>query len=300
MIHEYFIEPKLIYKWALCPRDSRFFLDEIGVGHPRLLSSFPCSKATKLRSFLLRGIPIDMPEVARIRIDELVNALTNEVITRTVTENLPGDWCEAAKKESGITAPSVIISSEGNYHIDFWITEEDAYKRDSHFNHPRQLTPERTLEAFTNTVKNLLRYSNKIVLVDRYLGKTLGMNTVRAFIKEALSEKINQTEVEIQLLFDSSKYAATHIKKQLASLEADFSFKLSVLGICEKLEGEKLHNRYLLTELGGVSFGVGTDASKDYHTDDLFLLDKEIYTKRWNQYLNAAAFDIKQQLIKNI
>jgi hypothetical protein len=48
--------------------------------------------------------------------------------------------------------------------------------------------------------------------------------------------------------------------------------------------GEKLHNRYILTDLGGVSFGVGLDEGKAGETDDLLLLPRTQYERRWSQY----------------
>jgi hypothetical protein len=304
MIHEYFIDPELFLKWASSSRDYKFILDKFGIGSPRLLSSFPHSKANKLRKELLNIPQKDLPDAAKGNMDELIYTLTDQVIRRKVPENLSDDWYKDAKKESSILAPSVIISDEKIGDINLWITGDKALEMDSLFDHPEQLTPERTQEAFTKAVKNLLRYSNKIVLADPYLGTRSAMDTLGKLIKLALSEKINQANVEIQIIYrdDKSSSSPDFIKKTLESLEAEFPFKLSVFVIEEKIEGEKFHNRYLLTELGGISFGAGTqlDAGKDYHTDDLFLLKKETYAKRWNQYFNAAAFDIKDQLIENI
>ena len=59
--------------------------------------------------------------------------------------------------------------------------------------------------------------------------------------------------------------------------------------------GEKLHNRYLLTNLGGVSFGIGTDAGVASQHDDLSLLSREQYVSRWNQYVNGSGFTLVDQ-----
>jgi hypothetical protein len=49
-------------------------------------------------------------------------------------------------------------------------------------------------------------------------------------------------------------------------------------------DGEKLHNRYLLTNLGGVSVGIGLDEGPGTQFDDLNVLTREQYEKRWKQY----------------
>jgi hypothetical protein len=51
--------------------------------------------------------------------------------------------------------------------------------------------------------------------------------------------------------------------------------------------GEKLHNRYVLTDLGGMALGIGLDAGGAGETDDLLLLllPRAQYERRWAQYV---------------
>ena len=60
--------------------------------------------------------------------------------------------------------------------------------------------------------------------------------------------------------------------------------------------GDRLHNRYVLTDLGGVSLGVGFDAGGAGETDDLLLLlllPQEQYVRRWAQYAKEdGSFDL--------
>jgi hypothetical protein len=61
----------------------------------------------------------------------------------------------------------------------------------------------------------------------------------------------------------------------------------------EKHGGEKLHNRYVLTELGGVFLGVGLDEGDAGETDDFILLPRAQYEHRWSQYVNNdGAFEL--------
>ena len=54
--------------------------------------------------------------------------------------------------------------------------------------------------------------------------------------------------------------------------------------LSQKPQGEKLHNRYILTDLGGIAFGTGLDEGGAGETDDVTLMDREQYDKRWSQY----------------
>jgi hypothetical protein len=62
----------------------------------------------------------------------------------------------------------------------------------------------------------------------------------------------------------------------------------------EKQQGEKLHNRFILTDIGGVSFGIGLDDAdgNDGQTEDIQLLNEETYKLRLGQYTGSTlAFD---------
>ena len=60
----------------------------------------------------------------------------------------------------------------------------------------------------------------------------------------------------------------------------------------ERPGGQKLHNRYILTDLGGVSFHHGLDAGADGETDDITRLDREQYLIHCKQYdIKCPAFD---------
>lgn len=54
---------------------------------------------------------------------------------------------------------------------------------------------------------------------------------------------------------------------------------------CEHAGGNAVHNRYVLTELGGVTLGKALDAGAAGHRDDLNLMAPDQYRLRWAQYL---------------
>lgn len=53
-----------------------------------------------------------------------------------------------------------------------------------------------------------------------------------------------------------------------------------------------MHDRYLLTDMGGVQFGDSIEGGEPGHEDRLSILDEPSRTQLWNQYLgNPLAFD---------
>jgi hypothetical protein len=67
---------------------------------------------------------------------------------------------------------------------------------------------------------------------------------------------------------------------------------LRIVRLEQRPQGEQLHNRYILTDVGGVLFGAGLDEGDDGITDDVHLLDRAQYEQRWQQYASdSPAFD---------
>ena len=55
---------------------------------------------------------------------------------------------------------------------------------------------------------------------------------------------------------------------------------------------EKLHNRYILTDIGGVLFGAGLDEGAPGATDDVVRLNRDVYSQRLRDYAGPNfAFD---------
>jgi hypothetical protein len=54
----------------------------------------------------------------------------------------------------------------------------------------------------------------------------------------------------------------------------------------------------ILTDIGGVSFGVGLDDGADGETDEVTLLDDKTYRFRWTQYMSPEpAFELVDTLM---
>jgi len=297
MIHEYFIEPSLIYKWAQNRKDAKKFFNEIGVGSSRILSSFPKSKASKLRGELIKNAPNELGEIARQRLDVFAESIAKATIKRDLPKNLPADWLAATCLEVGRLSPDIIMTSVKDKTHNNWIEEDDVYASSSIYDHQKQILSDRSLASLTGAVSNFLKYAREIILVEPYAYKDKGLETINAFINVIKKDRLSTSPITFKVIFNASKASSEHLLNKINFDGVDF--KVEILGVEELKKGEKLHNRYLLSELGGVSFGVGTDAGEAYHTDEINLLELNIFQIRWDQYKDAAAFSIKDVATKN-
>ena len=68
----------------------------------------------------------------------------------------------------------------------------------------------------------------------------------------------------------------------------------SMQGVLVNLPGQGLHNRYILTDVGGVQFFTGLDEGDPGTTDDISLLGADAYRERLENYVGPAhAFDLE-------
>ncbi len=66
--------------------------------------------------------------------------------------------------------------------------------------------------------------------------------------------------------------------------------------LLEKKQGELLHNRYIISELGALHWGIGLDERHSEVNDDVVMLNEEIFSKRFKQYCELEAFDIAESV----
>lgn len=70
---------------------------------------------------------------------------------------------------------------------------------------------------------------------------------------------------------------------------------MAVLVLSQRTRGDRLHNRYILTDIGGLVFGTGLDEGADNETDDVTLMDRVQYELRWSQHATEPmAFEVTE------
>lgn len=157
-------------------------------------------------------------------------------------------------------------------------------------------TVPRRAEAIAEAVGSMLRIATNIVFVDPYFApnRRRFVKVIAACIRASRRRRVVGTATIRIFSSDNDERNGTY-----EDFEADCRKHLprclpaeqevTILRLGEREGGEKLHNRYILTDLGGVSFGVGLDEPDDISvaeavTDDVSLLARDQYRLRWRQY----------------
>ncbi|WP_313263085.1 hypothetical protein [Stutzerimonas kunmingensis] len=302
MIHEYALEPTVLSAWASNHRDYAEFLREYGLGTPRIVSSFPKRKPSKLRSYLLQHGPQDAQSLSGRRYTEMVIKLTESVVIRDALDHQASAWSDAAIAENhrapfGVILSSSAIEAENN------VTPDSMYLEGSAWNHCGQMEVKRTNSGIFSVVGDLLRLSSKhILIIDPFGWSAEAINFIRFMVHGISRDRLTDDLPKIVLFFKEKRGgvnagggspSADHVKNQvMQGLGEKFgNIEFEVFELRETTVGDVFHNRCILTEHGGVVTGHGIGVSgNESHTDEVFLMSADIYQKKWQQFMELKCF----------
>jgi len=290
MIFEYALEPELVATWGDLQR-CRFFSREFGLGEGKLVSRYPKTWAKKVwESF--NGAN----DIERKRLEELMTRLQETMIKR---KNYPWDdtnttWLENALVEHARHPFKAIITRANPENKPEILGENDLSGAPCpKWDNPHGITVNRRAQEMAAALKTMLCCCRWIKFIDPYFSKA------RRDHKLALSAFLSKLGLERPV--GPIESVEIHSRGDGASSDflKDFYKEIIPLGMTvtffqwkEKPHGEALHNRYILTDLAGVSFNHGLDTGREGETDDVNLLDLGQYQLRCREYeMSSSAFD---------
>jgi hypothetical protein len=294
MIHEYALEPELVATWGN-PQDGRYFVEKFGLGQPRVVSRYP-KQWKKLVLEACQG-----GDVEKKRVEVLVQRLGEQMVrrrdylwdqTHTWAQNARAEHERASfrailARENPDGHPRVLIGADLNDTIPLWAV-------------PRAVKIVRRAAEMAAAVGAMLRIAKVVLFVDPYFGpdRPSHRRTLEAFLEAIIQGRCADRpgRVEVHTAADDDRngtraFFETGCQGKLPRC-IPTGLTLRIVRLEERQPGEHLHNRYILTDFGGVLFGAGLDEGGDGATDDVHLLDLAQYNERWQQYASdAPAFD---------
>lgn len=310
MIHDFAIEPELAASWHE-RRVAYPFLCQMGLGHPRVPCVFPSAawKQLVMNAFQANHLDPASPHAHRARqnIQILLRHL-EEISTRRNGKLADGEtWLNAATREhkkfpfGGIV---VCTSAASTPHI---VAADRLAEQD----HPAWTPPAppvvRQPKELAKALGPVLRSAAQLRFVDPYFDADdstffepmkeylLAAQARRSIGDLRLQIHFSVTYENIQQASRVQNRALTEGDVAKSRLAACYSRIQPILrpGVTvqafawgEHPRGPKLHNRYVLTEVGGIAVQTGLDRSQREtgQTDDLTILSKEQYVARWSEY----------------
>ena len=296
MIYEYAIEPGLVATWS-DRKNSRYFAEKFGLGSPRTVSRYP----KKWKKYVHKACEA-LTDKDNTRMTELIELLAESMVKRkNIDWNSDLSWTDSAVKEDQrISFHAILAKSNPSGHPSILVADE-LDEKTARWNHLRGMKVDRTGKDIAHAVGGLLRAAEKIVFVDPYFDPA-SLDVVGPCLKTCFEKRtVKSPTLRIFSSSDRDKSPAfAHFDKEcrdrLPSTLPEGQ-ELTIRRLQNRQGGETLHNRYILTELGGVHFG-NSLVEKIGDTDDLHLLERHQYEERWQQYASGdPAFDCPEDTI---
>jgi hypothetical protein len=286
MFHEYAVDPSVLWTWDR----TRVFLDAFGPLKGRFLAEFP----RRWKRMVFERLRC--PDVERHKIVERLASLDPRVFSpRTHAAYDPNQlWLENALIEHRRLRFRAIIAEGGGSAdvLDAGVVDDrsDLWRVEPGCMVPRQAA------AYVKVLDLLLRASRKIVYVSPFLRADQPDKTAPVV---AICAALARSAVDFEIHFrdEPRSYAlcmsdaARYLPRLLPA-----GSKVTLRCWKERAGGARLHNRYLLTDVGGVQFGDEIEDGDPAHQDRMSILDEPSLARLWNHHTGTPpAFDAAGQ-----
>ncbi len=286
MISEYALEPVLLNNW----KDFRYLVEKFGVSEGRLIARYP-----KHWKRLVYESLKDCSVMDKKRIVEMLITIEDRMKRRKSEWDKHLQWLENAEAEDKSRPFRAIIAKEnprGSLHV---LELESLSEANPQWKSVRCRIIKRSADEIRSSAATLVEISNKVLIIDPYFSpdKIECRRPIAAIMESGMIRDGGEKIFEVHLKDRDNAISPDLLKKSCDTKLAPIipmGMRLRVLLWREKENGEKLHNRYILTERGGIRFGAGISEDSS-HTDEVELMDDLSARDRFDKYsLGEPAF----------
>ena len=303
MIYEYAIEPDLAVEWGKNRADYRYFLEKFSLGSPRIMAEFPKFKNWR-KQFKQAAASADETKELPL-ITEIFTMLKERHIHRN-SFNYDGtlSWLENAELENTRQQFQAILSRTNPRHH-AKVLASNTVDTNPFWRVEKQASCPRRANDMAKLLAPMLVNCLEIHFIDPHFGpeNLRHRKPLEAFLNIIAKRPSCRPKIDKIVIHTSGK--------------ADFDFfkqnceeKLRAIipaGICLILQrwnqwegGEKLHERYILSDIGGLKVDPGLDDGKQGESFEVLLLERNLYEKHWGNYVTNPAFERAEDPIEII
>jgi hypothetical protein len=256
MIRQFAIEPEVMATW----QHFREIFDDLGVCHGRLAAIYPSDWFDRVRKLALSL----SPPVRAAAIAERMRQNPHCFVRTGLPFDRGKDWLRNAENHLVPGGFDAVVARTNPRDTSRVLVAGEFLRSQPPWHVPRQKKITRQSAALAECAALLLASSEEIMLIDPNFDATEPRfkDPLMSFLGTKASGKPwRRCELHVDRPADDSvlenrKY---HVKRQLAEV-IPTGTTLQLHFWSRKAGGEKLHPRFLLTELGGIQFDYGLDA----------------------------------------
>ncbi|ENF3344125.1 hypothetical protein UL346_004323 [Escherichia coli] len=293
MFYKCAISPEALFEIAIDRRNYRDFIKGFSTGGNFLYSELPKLKRNKKQ--LLGLLNANHSELQKKRLEDLIIFLKNNKVSRVYDYVGDMSWSDNISAVNRIEQFDHVVSSTPCDNLD--VTNIDDFFG---LNYARQKIVARIAEDMISIISRLLKTSEHIIIVDPYFSDKQRWWNVFISLLSVSANNSYKKNLKIDVISDGSKensptvnYLANKLNRENLVFPDDFKLSVTFKSLTSREGNERLHNRYVLSNVAGVCFMHGLDEGEG--TDDVSILSKEGYNKRWEHYTTNNVFDLIEE-----
>ena len=293
MFYECAIAPEALFEIAIDRRNYRDFIKGFSTGGNFLYSELPKLKRNKRQ--LLELLNGNHSEIQKKRLEDLIIFLKNNKVSRIYDYVGEMSWLDNISTVNRIEQFDHVVSSTPYDNLD--VTNIDDFFG---LNYARQKIVSRIAGDMISIISRLLKTSEHIIIVDPYFSDKQRWWNVFVSLLRVSANNSYKKSLKIDVVFDGSKenspmvnYLANKLNRENLVFPDDFELSVTFKSLTSREGNERLHNRYVLSNLAGVCFMHGLDEGEG--TDDVSILSEDGYNKRWEHYTTNNVFDLIEE-----
>ncbi|RJP27756.1 MAG: hypothetical protein C4527_12550 [Candidatus Omnitrophota bacterium] len=289
MIYEFALEPDILYNWDRV----RYFTEKFGIEHGRLISKFPSKKWKKMVFKACKHCP----DREKKRIEVCMRKIESKLLKSHRDYDPDKLWLENAELSHMVLPFHAILACENPRSHDYIILPDEIDEIHPHFKIQREIALPRNAESMLHEIENLLSMSKDILFIDPHFdpSEERWCNLVIHCLRMIEKKNLTPLKLEYHCKEKGNQGQLKYWKNScdlILSKEIPKSLSLKIYRWRQKIGGEKLHRRYILTDCGGIRFETGLDEGDEGETQDVSLLSHDLYETVWSWYQeNSNVFE---------
>jgi hypothetical protein len=279
MLHEFAVEPDVLSNWG----SFRYFADQFGVQHGRMISRFPKKWKRMVYNACSR-----CGEIERKRIEEGLENISSKLLRTNRYYDADIPWLSNAEAQNLVKPFHAIIAVSNPREVPEVLIAENITGATVLWNVKRETCVFRNAIEMAQCVKPLFQACSEVLFIDPHFNpsKPEYLNTFQQFFL-AMDGNARIRRIEYHLKESDERPSREYFEEKCQRNLPDlFPRGVEVIFIRwrEMEGGETLHPRYILTDIGGVRIEHGLDEGEEGETTDISLLDLSLYSQRWRDF----------------
>lgn len=293
LFHEYALDPRLLNNW----QDFRFFYEAFGWNTGRLICRYPRRWKRMVFDSLGECTALEQQRI----VERMARMEEKMVIRQREWDGGEADWLVNAENEHLREPFYRVVAIENPRENPDVLIGEDVDNDDDAWRLKPEIDVERQAGELAEAIRLLLRSARTVYLIDPHFGpeNNRHVRPLRAFVEACVRERREPLEAfEYHTASPSTPefFREECTRKIKGWLPA--GFRIRFVRWQSRPGSEGLHDRFVLTELGGVRFSVGLDYGPANSHTGVSILSKESLRKCFDDYLSETpAFDFVDDLI---